>query len=59
VRIDAEDVLGAEIRQVQEQLVHAPTYAAILQQVEACLWRRIQRLRFMFAPFDRALQTLF
>jgi AraC-like DNA-binding protein len=57
-RIDAEAVLGAEIRQVQEQLVHAPTYAALLQQVEAYLWRRIQRLRLTFAPFDRALQAL-
>lgn len=58
VRIDAESVLGTEIRQVQEQLVNAPTYAAILQQVEAYLWRRLQRLHIVFEPFDRALRTL-
>jgi AraC-like DNA-binding protein len=58
VRIDAEAVLAAEIRQVQEQLVNAPTYAAILAQVEAYLWRRVQRLRITFEPFDRALRAL-
>jgi AraC-like DNA-binding protein len=57
-RIDAEAVLGVEIRHVQEQLVNAPTYAAILQQVEAYLWRRLQRLQLTFAPFDHALQVL-
>lgn len=58
VRLDAEAVLGAEVCQVQEQLVNAPTYAAILQQVEAYLWRRLQRLRLTLTPFDRALHAL-
>ena len=57
-RIDAEAVLAAEIRQVQEQLVNAPSYAALIEQAEAYLWRRIQRLRIAFAPFDRALLAL-
>jgi AraC-like DNA-binding protein len=57
-RIDAEAVLGAEIRQLQEQLVQAPTYAALLQQVEAYLWQRLQRLRLTLTPFDRALHAL-
>ncbi|WP_135436926.1 helix-turn-helix domain-containing protein [Hymenobacter fodinae] len=57
-RIDAEAVLAAEIRQVQEQLVNAPTYAALGELVEAYLWRRIQRLRLDFQPFDRALRAL-
>jgi AraC-like DNA-binding protein len=57
-RIDAEAVLGAEVHQVQEQLVNAPTYAALLDYVEAYLWQRLQRLRLSFTPFDRALQAL-
>jgi AraC-like DNA-binding protein len=57
-RIDAEAVLGAEICQLREQLVNAPTYAAILEQVEVYLWQRIQRLQLTFTPFDRALQAL-
>ncbi|RTQ48521.1 AraC family transcriptional regulator [Hymenobacter gummosus] len=57
-RIDAEAVLGAELRQVQQQLLDAPTYAAIIERAEAYLWRRIQRLRVEFGPFDRALRVL-
>ncbi|OON71121.1 hypothetical protein B0919_03785 [Hymenobacter sp. CRA2] len=57
-RIDAEAVLAADIRQVQEQLVNAPTYAALIEQTEAYLWQRIQRLRLAFEPFDRALMRL-
>jgi hypothetical protein len=57
-RIDAEAVLAAEIRQVQEQLVNASTYAALGELVEAYLWQRIQRLGIAFQPFDRALHAL-
>lgn len=57
-RIDGEAVLAAEIRQVQEQLVNAPTYAALLARAEAYLWQRIQRLGIAFQPFDRALLVL-
>jgi AraC-like DNA-binding protein len=57
-RIDAEAVLAAEIRQVQEQLVNAPSYAALIEQAEAYLWGRIQRLRIGFEPFDRAVLAL-
>jgi len=57
-RIDGEAVLAAEIRQVQEQLVNAPTYAALGELVEAYIWQRIQRLGIAFQPFDRALHAL-
>lgn len=57
-RIDAEAVLAVEIRQVREQLVNALSYGALIEQAEAYLWGRIQRLRIRFGPFDRAVLAL-
>ena len=58
VRIDAEAVLAADLRQVREQLLNAPTYAALIERVETYLWTRVQRLSLGFGPFDRAVLAL-
>ncbi len=50
--MDAELVLGKEIREVSEQLANAPSYAAMFPIVENWLWKKIQGLNYHFRDMD-------
>lgn len=52
--IDAEAVLGPEIRQVNEQLAHAGSYQQMIAIAENFLWNRIKQLRFDLLPLEKA-----
>ncbi|GAA4462847.1 helix-turn-helix domain-containing protein [Nibrella saemangeumensis] len=52
--IDAESVIGAEIRLVNDQLAHASHYEQMVAIVENYLWKRIQRLQVDLLPLEKA-----
>jgi AraC-like DNA-binding protein len=51
--MDAEAVLGAEVRQVNEQLADATQYDQLTAIVEAYLWQRIRRLAIDLHPLEK------
>lgn len=53
-RIDAEAVLGCEVRQAYEQMTTANTYHQIVQIAEKYLWDRIRKIKFHYQPLDQA-----
>lgn len=50
--VDAEAVLGTEIRLLHEQMAAASNYAQLVGFAEQYIWRRIQRLRLELRPLD-------
>ena len=51
--IDAELVLGREIREVNEELADAPDYETMLAIVETYLWTKIRQINKANYPFER------
>ena len=51
--IDAEAVLSAEIRAVNEQLANAVQYEQLTEIVETYRWQRIQRLHIDLQPIEK------
>ncbi len=57
-RIDAEAILGPEIRRVHERMANTNQYETIIQLVEAYLWKRIQALKMDSKPLDRVIPLI-
>ena len=56
--IDAEAVLGPEIRRLHEQMAHARSYAQLISLAEQYVWQRIQRLRLELRPLDHVSRLM-
>ncbi len=51
--IDAELVLGREVKEVNEELAGAPDYKSIITIVETYLWRKIRHINEHNHPFEK------
>jgi AraC-like DNA-binding protein len=56
--VDAEAVLGSEVRAVNERLANAQNYGQVIQMVEGYLLRKMQSVRLAAHPLDRVGQLL-
>jgi len=56
--IDAELVLGREIREVNEELADAPDYETMLAIVETYLWTKIRQINKANYPFEKIGQLI-
>jgi AraC-like DNA-binding protein len=51
--IDAELVLGSEIKVVNEELANAPDYDSIMKTIESYLWKKIRQIKDDNHPFEK------